>query len=147
MARAKATQQLRGTMAGQSGLESSLLVMPGRNLFSRRAGSFHHVERCSMCHPGRHHGAGGKKALKKSRPGSAARESWLDVVQEARRAERAGAEGGIDLAESAPQSGNPEAAEPLPPQGSAPAASAESGAMMACPPPPQVVFARAKARR
>lgn len=97
MARARAAKQLRGVAAAQLSLESSMAVMPGRNLFSRRAGNFHHVERCGWCHPGRHHGAGGKKSSKKSTNGDA-RLKWLEVVREARDAEKAAATRCADFA-------------------------------------------------
>lgn len=61
-------------------------VLPGRSSFKRRAGGHRDVVRCSMCKPGRHHGAGGAKSLKKVK-GSKARAAWLDVMAEVRRAE------------------------------------------------------------
>lgn len=58
----------------------------GRNSFSRRAGGHRDVLRCGMCKPGRHHGDGGAKALKKVRGGE--RTAWLAVVDEARLGEQ-----------------------------------------------------------
>jgi len=60
--------------------------LPGRSSFKRRANGHRDVYRCSMCKPGRHHGAGGAKSLKKVQ-GSQARNRWLDVLGEARDAE------------------------------------------------------------
>mmetsp|Transcript_116905 Transcript_116905/g.377278 ORF Transcript_116905/g.377278 Transcript_116905/m.377278 type:complete len:259 (+) Transcript_116905:114-890(+) len=75
--------------------ESSVLILPGRNLFSRRAGNYHHVERCGMCRPGRRQGAGGKKSSKKCSAAlnCSARDRWLEVVREARAAKAAGLDG------------------------------------------------------
>lgn len=148
MARAKEARQLGGAAARQPGFESSILAMPGRNLFSRRAGNYHHVERCGMCRPGRHQGPGGKKALKKCRRAVGdARERWLDVVREAREAEKAGAMRSDDLAdaEALLQLSSPELADLLSSsQGIAAAIPAESGAIAAWQPPPPVAVARAK---
>merc|ERR1712050_357638 len=49
--------------------------------------NYSHSSRCSGCKPGRHHGDGGAKALKKV-PGNCAHHDWLRVVKEARAAER-----------------------------------------------------------
>lgn len=151
MARAKAARQLRGAPPRQPGQESSILVMPGRNLFSRRAGNNHHVARCGMCHPGRHHGAGGKKASKKcSSALGDARERWLDVVHEARDAEKAGIARSVvvDLAEAVPLLSDPDLAEKSPPtQGIIAARPAKSGPTAALLPPPPVVVARTKTRK
>eukprot|EP00930_Biecheleria_cincta_P008293 TRINITY_DN109708_c0_g1_i1.p1 TRINITY_DN109708_c0_g1~~TRINITY_DN109708_c0_g1_i1.p1 ORF type:complete len:272 (+),score=35.97 TRINITY_DN109708_c0_g1_i1:59-817(+) len=56
-------------------------AMPGRSSFKRRAGGHRDVLRCSMCKPGRHHGAGGAKALKKVK-GSQTRQRWLTLLDE-----------------------------------------------------------------
>lgn len=144
MARAKAVKQLRW----RPELESNISVMPGRNLFSRRAGSYHHVERCGMCHPGRHHGPGGKKALKKSRPGCSERMRWLGVVQEAREVKKTGALRSLDLAEASLQLIIPAIAKPsLSTQGSVAPMPAENGLIVALPPPPTPDVARVKTRK
>mmetsp|Transcript_56900 Transcript_56900/g.104546 ORF Transcript_56900/g.104546 Transcript_56900/m.104546 type:complete len:203 (-) Transcript_56900:21-629(-) len=59
----------------------------GRNSFSRRAGGHRDVTRCSMCKPGRHHGPGGAKSLKKVGRGHGSRSLWKLVYQEARSSE------------------------------------------------------------
>jgi len=60
-------------------------VLPGRSSFKRRAGGYRDVVRCGMCKPGRYKRAGGAKSLKKASPGSHARQSWLDLLEEVRR--------------------------------------------------------------
>lgn len=148
MARAKAAKQLRSAAFRQPELESSISVMPGRNLFSRRAGNNHHVERCSMCKPGRHHGPGGKKALKKCRAGGVVRKRWLDVVQEARDMEKADALRSVDPAETSLQLITPVLVKPLlSTQGSVNAIPAESSLIVVWKPPPTLFVARAKTRK
>lgn len=56
-------------------------ALPGRSSFKRRAGGHRDVLRCSMCKPGRHHGPGGAKALKKVK-GSQTRHRWLTLLDE-----------------------------------------------------------------
>merc|ERR1712118_228512 len=53
--------------------------------------NYFHVARCGMCKPGRHHGAGGAKALKKvsGSHGRAAKAEWIATLNEARLATRA----------------------------------------------------------
>merc|ERR1712182_185617 len=49
--------------------------------------NYFHCKRCSMCKPGRHHGAGGCKALKKvggHYGGKGAMAEWNAIVSEAR---------------------------------------------------------------
>jgi len=62
-------------------------ALPGRSSFKRRAGGHRDVLRCSMCKPGRHHGAGGAKALKKVK-GSQSRQRWLTLLDELHRVDR-----------------------------------------------------------
>lgn len=66
--------------------EPSALLLPGRSKFGRQAGNYRHQPRCSMCRPGRHRGAGGKKARKKvgNSHCRVPRARWLSVVREAR---------------------------------------------------------------
>lgn len=62
----------------------------GRNAFKRKAGGQRDVLRCSMCKPGRYHGPGGAKALKKlsSSNSRGQRALWSEVLHEARNSEK-----------------------------------------------------------
>lgn len=151
MARAKAARRLRGSaaIAGPPG-EGEILVMPGRNVFGRRAGNQHHITRCSMCHPGRHHGPGGKKGLKKKKTYRSVktREMWLDTLREAREASRAGVLRDADLYMEAQQLSRPEVAEPLPPaQIATQVCQEEEEEVQPWQPPPPAAAGMARGRR
>lgn len=150
--------------------EPSALLLPGRSKFGHQAGNYRHQPRCSMCRPGRHRGAGGKKARKKvgNSHCRVPRARWRSVVREARswQGEAASAleaclqedaacalEGSWqEEAASAPEAPTPAARRPPAagsprPTSTAPAPSQPQPAASPPPPPPLAAARRQRASR